>query len=98
MVEAAPVFTNIPVSTPAANIRIMAGEISIIPDIISVTVFCNPHPDSNPPINAPKIRLYTGDTFLTINIIDKVSPNIAANALFISYFISSLNYSYLFSV
>ena len=84
IVEAAPVLTNIPVKTPAAMIRTIAGVISLTPEIISETVVSNPQPASKPPTNAPKIKLYTGDNFLIINTIDNTKPIKAAKALFIT--------------
>ena len=86
MVEAAPVLTNIPVSTPAAKMRTMAGVMSFTPLIIWATVCSNPQPANNPPTRAPSIRLNTGDTFLIINTMDSVSPMTAANAVFIILF------------
>ena len=80
---AAPVFTSMPVSTPAAMILTMAGAISFTPEIISLTVASSPQPASKPPTAAPRIRLYTGDIFLIMRTMDKVSPIRAAMALFI---------------
>ena len=83
MVLAAPVLTSMPVSTPAANMRTIAGVMSFTPPIICATVVSSPQPASSPPTTAPNMRLKTGDTFLIINTIDNSSPITAANALFI---------------
>ena len=83
IVVAAPVLTSIPVSTPAAMILTIAGVISFTPVIISATVVSSPQPASKPPTTAPRIKLYTGENFLMIKIIEILSPIRAANALFI---------------
>ena len=82
IVEAAPVLTNIPVNTPAAMIRTIAGVISLTPEIICATVVSKPQPANKPPTNAPRIKLYTGDNFLIIKTIDNTKPIKAAKALF----------------
>ena len=83
MVVAEPVLTSIPVSTPAANMRTMAGVMSLTPPIIWVTVVSIPQPANNPPTTAPSIKLNTGDNLRIIRMMDMLSPIRAANALFI---------------
>ena len=53
MVVAAPVLMSTPESTPAAMMRMMAGEMSFMPDIIFATVESSPMPPINPPATAP---------------------------------------------
>ena len=72
--SAEPVLISAPARIPDVRIRKTEDIIPCAPLIIVLTVPVSPPPPMNPPINAPRIRLYAGWTFLIIKIIAITSP------------------------
>ena len=85
ILSAAFVFMSMPVSIPADRILKIAGVMSFTPDIIRLHVSCMPHPESSPPMTAPRISAYTGAIFLIIKRMAIINPIDAASELFIIY-------------
>ena len=92
MVMAAPVLINTPDSTPAVKMRNTAEETPFTPSVIEATTSSSERPPAKPPIKAPRMRLYAGDTFLIINPIATNRPNNAPTVLSMVYDLKGPHY------
>ena len=70
-----------PAKMPLVRMRRIEDIMDPAPLTIVLTVFVSPPPPIRPPINAPRIRLYAGCTFLMIKMIAITRPMMAPSVV-----------------